>query len=91
MTFKEIQDALKNLITEKSTPEMAEQVGKISSMVESTEKEVNELIEKQDALRIKYVEAVKNSSFGGTPTPAIAPSPEKPKTLEECLLEAQSK
>lgn len=87
MTFKELKEGLSGLLDEKSSVELTEKVGKLTAKLEEQEKEVNSLIESNNELRKKYVEAVKNSSFKveeNKPTE----KEDEPKTLEECLIEA---
>ena len=61
-------------------------------MLDNLEQEQNALIESKEELRKKYVESVKNASFGfgGKPISEI-PDTKPAKTFEECLAEAQTK
>lgn len=88
--FKTLREGLKSLINDKTSPEQAELIGKISAQNDINEKEFNELVASKDDLRKKYVEAVKNSSFKEEPTPGVKGDP-KSKTFEECIADAQKK
>lgn len=89
MDYKKIQSELKALINDNTSPEVAESIGKIGGMVEDAENEFNALVESKNDLRKKYVEAVKNSSFGGEPQPEVE-KPKTPKTFEDCVNDVSS-
>lgn len=88
--IKTLRESIQSLITEKSSPEEAEKIGKLSVALDNLEQEQNALIESKEELRKKYVESVKNSAFGGKPISEI-PDTKPAKTFEECLAEAQTK
>ena len=89
--IKALREGIQSLITEKSSVEEAERIGKLSAQIDSIEQEQNALIESKEELRKKYVESVKNASFGGIPNSEVDDTPKKAKTFEECLAEAQQK
>ena len=88
--IKTLRESIQSLISEKSSTEEAEKIGKLSVVLDNLEQEQNALIESKEELRRKYVESVKNGSFGFGGKP-ISEIPKPAKTFEECLAEAQTK
>lgn len=81
MDLELLKKEINGLVDEKTTPEVAEKIGKLNAIVENLEKENNESIAKFEDLRKKYVNLVKDYPF--------TPSKEKkeedsPLSLEEC-------
>lgn len=88
--IKELKEGLKALITDKTSAEDAEKIGKLSAHIDGIEQEQNALLASKEELRQKYVAIVTTASFGGKPSPDIPDTP-KAKTFEECLADAQKK
>ena len=89
MDYAKILEGLKGLINDKTSPEDAQKIAELSKQVETAKSENDDLIIKHEDLRTKYVEALKQSVFSGTPQDNH--DEEKPKTLEECVNEVISK
>ena len=83
MDYNALRELLKGLITENSTDEQVETIANIKEEINKAEKESNDLLAKNEALREKYINAVRNSAFGEKPKEAEA----TPKTFEECVEE----
>ena len=82
MDFSKIKELLKGLITDSTPTEEVEALGRISGELDNLEKEEQDLVQKHEELRKKYIEALKDSSFKGAPKEDDTP---KPMTLEECF------
>lgn len=80
--FKKLKESLKGLINEKTSADDAEKIALVVKDVEKAESESIGLAVKYDEMRNKYVEAVKNSTFGKTGEEA---EKVKPVALEDCL------
>lgn len=87
MDFNQIKELLKGLITENTPTEDVQKIGAISQELDNKEKEVADLLQKQDDLRKKYIEAVKDTSFMQKPKDEES----QPKSLEDCIQEEISK
>ena len=81
MDFKNIKKILSDLITDNTSPEDAEKICGAIKEVEKTEEEMVAFAEKHEALRQKYVNSIKNSTFEEAPEEAN-PEP-KFKSLDE--------
>ena len=84
MDFTQVRALLKSLITDSTSTEEAEAIGKLSGEIDNLEKQDNEFIQSHEELRRKYIEVIKDTSFAGKPKEE---QEEKPKTLEECINE----
>lgn len=84
MTYKEIKEALKGLINENTSEADVEKIGNIANEIDKAEEEHNELLTKNETLREKYINAVRNSAFNDEPKEAHN---DTPKTFEECVNE----
>lgn len=84
MTYKELKEALKGLITDSTSEADIEKIGNIANEVDKLEKENTDLIEKHEQLRGKYINAVRNSAFSGENKDQAN---DTPKTFEECVNE----
>lgn len=86
--LEELQQQLANLITDKTSPEVAEQIGRLNNLVEEARKEEADLISAHAELKGKYVSLIKEIGF-----PPAQPSQEQPtpKTFEEILREELNK
>lgn len=82
MTYAELKQHINSLITDSTTTEQAEQIGKLLSNVDDLEKEHNAIVQSKAELNKKYVEAIKNNSFAFTEQPKAE---NKPLTIDECL------
>ena len=89
--FTEIKEGIKSLITDKTSAEDAEKLGKLAGKIDEVEKENKTLFESKEALRLKYVDLVTTASFGTTPNPEIESTTKKAVTLEGCIAEVQKK
>ena len=88
MSFIKAKELLKAMITDKTSPEVIEQLGNIQKEIEEEETNQVTFAEKYEDLRGKYVKAVMNSSFKADgKDPGEEP---KPKTLNECVEEVIS-
>ena len=81
MDLSKIKEMLKGLINDSTTTEQVEQIGAISQELDNADKEYTDLIAKQEDLRKKYIEVVKDTSFTQKPKD----EPEQPKSLEDCI------
>lgn len=81
MDLSKIKEMLKGLINDSTTTEQVEQIGAINQELENADKEYTDLIAKQEDLRRKYIEVVKDTSFTQKPKD----EPEQPKSLEDCI------
>ena len=81
MDLSKIKEMLKGLINDSTTTEQVEQIGAINQELDNADKEYTDLIAKQEDLRKKYIEVVKDTSFTQKPKD----EPEQPKSLEECI------
>jgi len=88
MDLTKVKEGLKSFINENTRQEEVEKIGELVNEIEKAETEEKELIEKHEALRIKYVEAVKNSAFKDNPSPK---QDDTPKSFEECINDTISK
>lgn len=70
MTYKEIKEALKGLINENTSEADVEKIGNIANEIDKAEEEHNELLTKNETLREKYINAVRNSAFNDEPKEA---------------------
>ena len=87
MDWNKIKEGLKALITDSTSTEDVEKIARLSKDVEEAEKESNDMIQKHEELRNKYVEAIKNTSFNEKPK---EDNPQ-PKSLEDCIQEQIAK
>ena len=83
MDWNKIKEGLKALITDSTSTEDVEKVTRVVKDIEQAETESNDMLQKHEELRKKYIEAVKNSTFTEKPK---EDNPQ-PKTLEECIQE----
>ena len=83
MDFTQVRTLLKALITDSTSTEEVEAIGKISGEIDNLEKQDKEFIQSHENLRKKYIEVIKDTSFTGKPKE----DDPKPKTLEECMQE----
>lgn len=83
MDFNKIKELIKGLVTDSTSTEDAEKIGKITQEVDNAEKEYEGLITKHEQLRAKYVKAITDTSFKQEPK---EDNPQ-PKSLEECMQE----
>ena len=81
MDLSKIKEMLKGLINESTTTEQVEQIGAINQELDNADKEYTDLVAKQEDLRKKYIEVVKDTSFTQKPKDG----PEQPKSLEDCI------
>ena len=81
MDLNKIKEMLKGLINESTTTEQVEQIGAINQELDNVNQEYTDLIAKQEDLRKKYIEVVKDTSFAQKPKD----EPEQPKSLEDCI------
>lgn len=82
MKYAEVKQHINSLITDSTTTEQAEQIGKVLSSIDELEKDHNALVQSKAELNKKYVEAIKNNSFAYTEQPK---EKAKPLTIDECL------
>ena len=83
MDFNKIKELIKALVTDSTSTEEAEAIGKINQEIDNAEQEYNGLIEKHEEMRQKYIKAITNASFNEKPK---EDNPQ-PKSLEECMQE----
>ena len=88
MDFNQVRELLKGLITDSTSTETVEQIGKINAGIDELEKEELALINSHEDLRKKYIEVIKDTSFKGQPKQEENP---QPKSLEECMKEVIAK
>ena len=82
LDYAKIKETLKSLITDTTSQEDAEKIGKIAADLDQAEADTNTLLEKHEELRQKYINAVRNSAFSDSPKEE---KQDTPKTLEECI------
>lgn len=87
MDFNQVRELLKGLITDSTSTETVEQIGKINAGIDELEKEELALISSHEDLRKKYIDVIKDTSFKGQPKQEENP---QPKSLEECMQEVIS-
>lgn len=87
MDFNQVRELLKGLITDSTSTETVEQIGKINAGIDELEKEELALIDSHEELRKKYIDVIKDTSFKGQPKQEENP---QPKSLEECMQEVIS-
>lgn len=87
MDFNQVRELLKGLITDSTSTETVEQIGKINAGIDELEKEELALINSHEDLRKKYIDVIKDTSFKGQPKQEENP---QPKSLEECMQEVIS-
>ena len=87
MDFNQVRELLKGLITDSTSTEDVEKIGKISGAIDELEKEELTLINSHEDLRKKYIDVIKDTSFKGQPKQEENP---EPKSLEECIQEVIS-
>ena len=87
MDFNQVRELLKGLITDSTSTETVEQIGKINAGIDELEKEELALISSHEDLRKKYIDVIKDTSFKGQPKQEENP---EPKSLEECMQEVIS-
>ena len=83
MDWSKIKEGLKSLITDSTSTEDVEKITGIVKDVELAETESNDMLQKHEELRVKYIEAVKNTTFTEKPK---EDNPQ-PKTFEQCVQE----
>ena len=88
MDFNQVRELLKGLITDSTSTEDVEKIGKISGAIDELEKEELILINSHEDLRKKYIAVIKDTSFQGQPKQEENP---QPKSLEECMQEVIAK
>ena len=88
MEFKQIKEKLKSLITDKTTPEQATEIGALAVEIDNKEREHGDILVAHEDLRKKYISAIQHTAFPEVSKEDATP---KPKTLEECIREAQEK
>ena len=87
MDFNQVRELLKGLITDSTSTEDVEKIGKISGAIDELEKEELTLINSHEDFRKKYIDVIKDTSFKGQPKQEENP---QPKSLEECMQEVIS-
>lgn len=87
--FEKIREAIKSAFEGDITPEQAEKLGRINSVVDEAEKEDNDFIAKHEELRTKYINAIKENSFAGEPKPTNVDT--EPKDLAYYLKQQEKK
>lgn len=87
MDFNQVRELLKGLITDSTSTEDVEKIGKISGAIDELEKDELALINSHEDLRKKYIDVIKDTSFKGQPKQEENP---EPKSLEECMQEVIS-
>ena len=87
MDFNQVRELLKDLITDSTSTEDVEKIGKISGAIDELEKDELALINSHEDLRKKYIDVIKDTSFKGQPKQEENP---QPKSLEECMQEVIS-
>lgn len=87
MDFNQVRELLKGLITDSTSTEDVEKIGKISGAIDELEKDELTLINSHEELRKKYIDVIKDTSFKGQPKQEENP---EPKSLEECMQEVIS-
>ena len=87
MDWNKLKESLKGLITDSTSTEDVEKITGIVKDVEGAETESNDLLQKHEELRVKYIEAVKNTTFPSKPKEEKP----RPKSLEECIQETVAK
>ena len=88
MDFNQVRELLKGLITDSTSTETVEQIGKINAGIDELEKEELALINSHEDLRKKYIDVIKDTSFKGQPKQDENP---QPKSLDECMQEVIAK
>lgn len=88
MDFTQVRELLKGLITDSTSTEEVEKIGKISGEIDNLEKQDKEFLQSHEELRKKYIDVIKDSAFIGKPKEEETP---KAKTLEECIQEQLDK
>ena len=84
MDYAKLKEMLKGLINENTSSEEVEAIGNIANEISAAEKERDDLVQKNEALREKYINAIRNSAFDDAPKD----NPDNtPKTFEECVNE----
>lgn len=83
MDYNALREMLKGLITENSTDEEVSKIASINEEINKAEQEAKDLLTKNEALREKYINAVRNSAFDEKPKETET----TPKTFEECVEE----
>ena len=81
MDLSKIKEMLKGLINDSTPTEDVEKVGAICQELDNAESEFTDLVTKQEDLRKKYIEAIKDSSFNQKPKEENP----QPKSLEDCI------
>ena len=81
MDLSKIREMLKGLINDSTPTEDVEKVGAICQELDNAESEFTDLVTKQEDLRKKYIEAIKDSSFNQKPKEENP----QPKSLEDCI------
>lgn len=82
MDLSKIKEMLKGLINDSTPTEDVEKVGAICQELDNAESEFTDLVTKQEDLRKKYIEAIKDSSFTQKPKDE---EQTQPKSLEDCI------
>ena len=82
MDFNKIKELLKGLVTDSTTDEQLEQIGAINQELNNAETEYTDLVTKQEDLRKKYIEVIKDTSFSQKPK---EDENSQPMSLEECF------
>ena len=83
MDWNKLKEGLKALITDSTPTEDVEKITGFVKDIESAEAESNDMLQRHDDLRKKYIEAVKNSTFSEKPKDDNP----QPKTFEQCVQE----
>ena len=81
MDFKKLEDLIKGLVTEKTTPEEAEKIAEVNRELGSVKAEMVKFAEDHETLREKYVKALMNSTF--KEEPEDEKEEPQPKTLDQ--------
>ena len=81
MDLSKIKEMLKGLINDTTPTEDVEKVGAICQELDNAESEFTDLVTKQEDLRKKYIEAIKDTSFKQKPKEENP----QPKSLEDCI------
>ena len=83
MDFTQVRELLKGLITDSTSTEEVEKIGKISGEIDNLEKQDKEFLQSHEELRKKYIDVIKDTSFAGKPKE----DDPKQKTFEDCIQE----
>lgn len=86
--LEELQQKIAEMLTDKTSPEDAEKIGRLNNLVEEAKKEEADLISAHAELKGKYVSLIKETGF---PPAKNSPEQPTPKSFEEILREELKK